>query len=69
LLQRLLHPRYTLHVHGNTAFEQRQEVQALISEQLNVVYIEDDTKGYVLCGDAMCFPKVGTLEEVMGQME
>jgi len=68
LLQRFLDPRYVLHVHGERGSEQREEVQTLISPQVKVLYVKDGSEGFVLCGDTMCYPKVGSLEEVMEQL-
>lgn len=68
LLQRFLNKRYVLHVHGTTSAEQRIEINRLLSPQVVVKYLPDGEKGYVLCGDEMCWPRVESLEEVRGQM-
>ncbi len=69
LLQRFLEPRYVLHVHGNHTFEERQALQQHVSHRLKLIYLPDETKSYVLCGDSMCFPRTNTLEEALSAID
>jgi hypothetical protein len=67
LLQRLLRPRYCLHVHGSTTPELRSEIGKLVSPQVLVRYEAEEEAGFVLCGDGVCSPKVRNLIDLPAQ--
>lgn len=70
LLQRFLRPQCVIHVHGKVDMEEKNRLQPFISPQISLRFEPEITpKGYVVCGDGMCYPKVGEIEELKEIME
>lgn len=62
LLQRLLRPRYNIHVHGEPT--DRAEIINLLSPQVTLRYEKSEQTGYIICGEGSCSALMTNLAEV-----